>query len=199
VKPLKNMQGGTFTPWGDLTQTLHFETHPDDFYFKHYAVDSDGDGVGDQVDAFPTDPTETVDSDRDGIGNNADLDDDNDGLSDVGEAGAGTDPLNPDTDGDGLPDGRDVEFVETAISALPLSTLRPPGGGTQKALLATLDAIELLLAQARTVEAITLLQTLRARVDGCGTTAANDDWIRDCAAQVQIRALIDTLLANLSA
>ena len=35
-------------------------------------VDSDGDGVNDNVDAFPNDPTETVDSDGDGIGDNSD-------------------------------------------------------------------------------------------------------------------------------
>ena len=36
------------------------------------AIDSDGDGVNDDEDAFPNDPTETVDSDGDGVGDNAD-------------------------------------------------------------------------------------------------------------------------------
>jgi len=45
--------------------------------------DSDGDGVGDNADAFPNDPDETVDTDGDGTGNNADLDDDGDGVADV--------------------------------------------------------------------------------------------------------------------
>lgn len=31
------------------------------------------DGVGDNTDAFPDDPNETVDSDSDGVGDNADL------------------------------------------------------------------------------------------------------------------------------
>ena len=35
-------------------------------------LDSDGDGVPDDQDAFPNDPTETVDSDNDGIGDNSD-------------------------------------------------------------------------------------------------------------------------------
>jgi DNA-directed RNA polymerase subunit F len=35
-------------------------------------MDSDGDGVGDNADAFPNDATETMDSDGDGIGDNAD-------------------------------------------------------------------------------------------------------------------------------
>ncbi|MEO1575658.1 MAG: cytochrome c peroxidase, partial [Pseudomonadota bacterium] len=35
-------------------------------------IDTDGDGVPDDEDAFPTDPTETADSDGDGVGDNAD-------------------------------------------------------------------------------------------------------------------------------
>ena len=45
--------------------------------------DSDNDGVPDSSDAFPNDPNETTDSDGDGIGNNADPDDDNDGILDA--------------------------------------------------------------------------------------------------------------------
>ena len=49
-------------------------------------MDTDGDGVLDDEDAFPNDPTETLDSDGDGIGNNADLDNDNDGVIDAEDA-----------------------------------------------------------------------------------------------------------------
>ena len=44
-------------------------------------IDTDGDGVGDNADAFPDDANETVDSDGDGVGNNADSDDDGDGRT----------------------------------------------------------------------------------------------------------------------
>ena len=37
------------------------------------SVDSDSDGVGDNGDAFPTDATETMDSDSDGVGDNTDV------------------------------------------------------------------------------------------------------------------------------
>ena len=57
--------------------------------------DTDGDGVPDADDAFPQDPTETVDTDGDGIGNNADTDDDNDGIADAIELSVGLDPLDP--------------------------------------------------------------------------------------------------------
>ena len=36
------------------------------------ALDSDNDGVGDNSDAFPNDATETVDTDGDGVGDNSD-------------------------------------------------------------------------------------------------------------------------------
>jgi len=72
-------------------------------------VDTDGDGVPDSDDAFPFDPTEWEDTDTDGIGNNADTDDDNDGLSDTDEIKLyTTDPLNPDSDGDGYTDGEEI-------------------------------------------------------------------------------------------
>ena len=51
-------------------------------------------------DAFPLDPKETLDTDRDGIGNNADPDDDNDGVPDVSDqypldASRSSDPVTP--------------------------------------------------------------------------------------------------------
>ena len=76
--------------------------------------DSDGDGVIDSLDAFPLDPSEWVDSDGDGMGNVSDLDDDNDGLSDVDEELIGSDPLNADTDGDGFLDGSDNFVLDSS-------------------------------------------------------------------------------------
>ncbi len=48
----------------------------------YVAIDSDNDGVLDNLDAFPNDPNEWLDTDGDQIGNNADADDDNDGVAD---------------------------------------------------------------------------------------------------------------------
>ena len=70
-------------------------------------MDTDGDGTPDNTDDFPLDPLEDTDTDVDGIGDNSDTDDDNDGVSDADEVTDGTDPLNPDTDGDGTPDNTD--------------------------------------------------------------------------------------------
>ena len=68
-------------------------------------LDDDGDGVLDDVDHFPLDSSEFVDTDGDGQGNAADIDDDNDGINDVDEIR--TNPLDPDSDDDGLLDGEE--------------------------------------------------------------------------------------------
>jgi len=73
---------------------------------KAAVEDSDGDGVPDDQDAFPSDPDEYLDTDADGVGNNADTDDDNDGLPDEWELAYGLNPLlndaADDPDGDGV-------------------------------------------------------------------------------------------------
>jgi len=69
--------------------------------------DDDNDNVIDTEDAFPLDNSESIDSDNDGIGNNADLDDDNDKMPDSWEIAHGLNPLDSsdaqkDPDNDGL-------------------------------------------------------------------------------------------------
>lgn len=77
--------------------------------------DTDGDGVSDSEDAFPANPSEWLDSDGDGVGNNADLDDDNDGMPDAWEVANQLDPLSPtdafsDLDSDYLSNLREYEW-----------------------------------------------------------------------------------------
>ena len=84
-------------------------------------LDSDGDGVPNDRDAFPNDPTEWSDLDHDGIGDNSDPDIDGDGYPNGQDAfpfdpaehadldGDGTgDNADPDRDGDGVPNGTDA-------------------------------------------------------------------------------------------
>ena len=88
--------------------------------------DRDGDGVPDEEDEFPDDPSEQSDNDGDGIGDNADFDDDNDSLPDVIEDINGngivdsteTDPNLSDTDGDGIDDATDIFPLNGSTSSL---------------------------------------------------------------------------------
>ncbi|MEM7082063.1 MAG: H-type lectin domain-containing protein, partial [Pseudomonadota bacterium] len=87
-----------------------------------------GDGVGDNGDAFPNDPTETADSDGDGVGDNADVfpndpaetaDSDGDGVGDNGDAFPNDPTETADSDGDGVGDNADAfpnDPTETADS-----------------------------------------------------------------------------------
>jgi len=55
------------------------------------------------------------------------------------------------------------------------------------------------IAAGDAVTAVTKLENLRRKVDGCGATADMNDWITDCAAQTAVRAVLDALLTNLGA
>ncbi|MDI9246956.1 hypothetical protein QLQ17_17125, partial [Marinobacter sp. CHS3-4] len=129
----------SLNPDGDnLTNLEEFENDSD-----INLQDTDGDGYLDHEDQMPRDPTEYRDIDGDGIGDTADLDDDNDGLSDQCETTygfdplvanpegrdfdgdgvaddleciAGTDPTKTDTDGDGLPDDFELAYGLDALS-----------------------------------------------------------------------------------
>ncbi len=72
-------------------------------------TDSDGDGVVDAEDAFPSDAAESLDFDGDGVGDNADPDDDNDGVPDVDDAFPKNASEVVDTDGDGVGDNTDSD------------------------------------------------------------------------------------------
>jgi len=81
-------------------------------------VDSDGDGVPDEQDDFPSNADEYLDTDGDGRGNNADTDDDNDGMPDTWELTYGLDPLKDDAADDPDGDG-DSNFDEYNLETDP--------------------------------------------------------------------------------
>ena len=86
------------------------------------SADTDGDGVGDNVDAFPDDPNESVDTDADGIGDNTDAfpmdasesaDTDGDGVGDNVDAFPNDASETIDSDGDGVGDNSEPSsFIE---------------------------------------------------------------------------------------
>jgi len=72
------------------------------------ATDTDGDGVNDDEDAFPNDPSETLDTDGDGVGDNGDV-----FPSDSSESA--------DTDNDGIGDNADVNDNSDTSSAVSVN------------------------------------------------------------------------------
>lgn len=114
---VKRASEGSIDSDGDLVAD-EFDAFPTD---PAASVDTDGDGFPDQwnegydisdsttglsLDEFPSDPSEHSDNDGDGTGDNADLDDDNDGMPDEFEVLYGLNPFdsadaNEDLDGDG--------------------------------------------------------------------------------------------------
>jgi hypothetical protein len=151
-------------------------------------ADTDGDGLSDtdETDVYGTDP--------------ADPDTDGDGISDGDEVALGTDPLDDDSDDDGIIDGSDPDVIADAVTALPVGVFANRGDpeGQRNAMLSRLADIEQDIVDGDIAGAIRGLQNLRRKVDGCGATADRNDWITNCPYQLEIRALIDLLITNLS-
>ncbi len=94
-------------------------------------TDQDGDGPGDACDNCPTIANATqLDTDTDGSGDACDLDDDNDGLSDLLEQSAGSSTILIDTDGDGLTDFEEVAWDGDPNSYTPGADLNPASADT---------------------------------------------------------------------
>lgn len=96
------------------------------------------------------------------------------------------------------PDDEDVESIQDAVADLPASAFEGGDPGHARAIYNALEDVEAAVAAGDTATALDRLNALRKRVDGCGETADRTDWITDCAAQQQIRQLINDLITNLS-
>jgi Bacterial TSP3 repeat len=187
------------------------ETNPND-------ADSDDDGLPDGIEVNGANPTDPLNPDTDGDGlldgqedanhngqvdpgetdpNNPDTD--GDGLPDGLEVTLGCGPTNPDTDGDGIPDGQDTDCLGGFIDNLPGTAFKSTGHGLQQAFQVHLRNIEKRIEKGDIEQAIKELEHLRAKTDGCGLTPDNNDWIIDCAVQVQVQQVLDLFIANLQA
>ena len=170
-------------------------------------ADTDGDGLSDgaEVNIHGTNPLD-ADTDDDGLSDGAEVnvygtnpldpDTDHDLLSDGFEVGHGTNPLDPDSDDDGIIDGLDVEFIDQFVLALPDAAFK--ANGQRRALLNQIQEVERKVASHDKLDALHKLEIARRHLDGCPPRPDNDDWIVDCTAQVQARALFDVLAGNLA-
>jgi beta-glucanase (GH16 family) len=108
----------------DYIRVYHHQTDELLWSDEFGAADSDNDGVTDDFDAFPNDPSETIDTDNDGIGNNADTDDDGDEAADSNDAFPLDNSESLDTDQDGIGNNADNDDDNDgtldAYDALPL-------------------------------------------------------------------------------
>jgi hypothetical protein len=160
-----------------------------------------------QIDAGETDPND-ADTDNDELDDGEEVlvhgtdpldpDTDDDELNDGIEVQTGLDPLDEDTDGDGLEDGEDVEFLQNALNNLADSAFQNGEPGLRTALQTMLDSVEAKAAGGQIAQAVQVLTNMRKRVDGCGAAADTNDWIVDCASQIEIREFIDLLITNLT-
>jgi len=90
------------------------------------------------VDAFPLDPSEWFDTDNDGIGNNADTDDDGDGVADTEDSFPLDSSEIMDTDGDGI--GNNADMDDDGDGIPDREDLAPLGGNSGSHKLMDIDA-----------------------------------------------------------
>lgn len=177
-------------------------------------ADTDEDGLsdGEEVLTYGSNPLHR-DTDEDGLldgeevlvygSDPLDPDTDSDLLDDGLEVTYGTDVLDADTDNDGLLDGKDIEFIKNAIQALQETSFRPSKSTKstktgRDELLYKLDSVEKYLLDGYVTKGVKRLDYVRARLDGCGVTHDDYDWILECTDQEEIRELVDVLIANLA-
>lgn len=133
---------GDFDADGVADQADAFPSDPTE------TTDSDGDNVGDNGDAFPDDPNESLDTDGDTIGNNADPDDDNDGIDDGNDAFPLDETESQDSDMDGVGDNADPDDNDNGINdaAEQISFANPTAGNAQSQALRSGDGEQVVLA-----------------------------------------------------
>ncbi len=115
------------TPDGSSSQTLKV---------TYLNPDRDGDGVNDDLDAFPNDPTEWADMDGDGSGDNNDPDRDGDGFDNATETQQGTNPQDaadyPDTHAPTVeitsPAGARVDYATFELRGNVIDPVQPHSG-----------------------------------------------------------------------
>ncbi len=121
---------------------------------------------------------------------------DNDGLTDAEEALTGTDPSNPDSDGDGILDGIDASWLAQTIHEVPSREFRP--WFAKLVLQLQTVALDLSIRSGNRSRSLSILDGLRSRFDGCGTARDRNDWVRSCEWQITLQEVSHLLSRNIS-
>lgn len=125
-----------------------------------------------------------------------DLDSDNDGLSDSEEELAGTDPLDPDSDGDGIVDGIDPSWFAQMVDDTPRRHFRPRYA---KFIMQVQVALaEVAIRFGNRSAALTILANINSRIDGCGDSPDWNDWVRRCRSQATLQQGVAILRRNVA-
>ncbi|MDC0527712.1 PGF-CTERM sorting domain-containing protein [Candidatus Poseidoniaceae archaeon] len=184
------------------TDPLNATSFPDDldgdFECDEYDFDIDGDTVFNDADAFPRDASAATDTDGDGMPNTLtgestlteDLDDDNDGWSDVDETACGSNSLVAtlmpvDANGDGICDA-----VSTDDDADTYSDDEETQCGSDP-----LDATSI----PADLDNDTICDALDDDMDGDGTANADDMYPRDPSKHEDVPGCTDTAAFNFNA
>jgi hypothetical protein len=125
-----------------------------------------------------------------------DFDHDSDGLSTNEETLTGTDPIDPDTDGDGLVDGIDPTWLNEYVVALPNDAFK--SAKDRAKLGQRLALVHRQVSSGDRDSALDLVTIMEIRTNGCGTKADRNDWITDCKAQTEFNELLGLLKRNIA-
>ncbi len=125
-----------------------------------------------------------------------DFDHDSDGLSTNEETLTGTNPIDPDTDGDGLVDGIDPTWLDDYVSDLPNIAFN--SSKDRNKIRARLALVHSRVSSGERESALDLMTVMETRTNGCGTEVDRNDWITDCASQTEFNALLALLKRNVA-
>lgn len=119
-------------------------------------------------------------------------------LQEDGKAVAAGDIENPATGGDDFALIRllvaDIDWTAAVVKQLPDKAWSE---GSRSEVVGALEAADADLSSGDVGAAVQKLIGLRPRMDGCGTESDTDDWLADCTAQYQVRALLEQIIHKL--
>lgn len=121
-------------------------------------------------------------------------------LQDDGKAVAAGDIENPATGGDDFALIRllvaDIDWTVAVVEQLPDEAWSEEAARSD--LIRALRAVDAEMAQGDVDSAVQMLKDLRPRMNGCGNAGPDsDDWLTTCAAQYQVRVLIEQIIHKL--